>query len=154
MASRRNLSTAQLLAWEAESVRVGYSDDVLGRGDIGSQISRLIGQALADAKEAGICRNDVARKMAEYLGRPVPKASIDKWSSEATVDQRIPLDAFIALVAATNELRLLAFIPSRFGCAVVSDRYADLIELHEIEQHEEELNLRKSALNAKIRGKR
>ncbi len=84
--------------------------------------------------------------MGEHLGRVVTKDHLDKWASEATDGRRIPLDAFIALVAATDELRLLAFIPQRFGCAVVSDRYADLIELQELQQHKQEVEYRESAL--------
>ena len=143
-----------LLAWEAQAVRVGYSDEVAGGGDLASQISRLIGQALRDAKDAGRDRNDVARAMGEQLGRPITKNQIDKWASEASDDQRIPLDAFIALITATQELRLLAFIPARFGCAVVEDRYADLIELQELQQHKEEVAYREGLILAKLKGNR
>ncbi|WP_279480314.1 hypothetical protein [Aureimonas sp. SK2] len=154
MSRRRDPHTKDLLAWEAQAVRIGYSSEVAGSGDLGNQIARLIGQALRDSKDAGRDRNDVARAMGEYLGRHITKNQIDKWASEASDEQRIPLDAFIALIAVTQELRLLAFIPGQFGHAVVSDRYADMIELFEIEEHQRDIELRASALKAKVRGAR
>ncbi len=51
MPSRR--SSEALLAWEAQSVRLGYSAEVAGGGDLSSQIARLVGQALRDARIAG-----------------------------------------------------------------------------------------------------
>ncbi len=152
MTSRR--PPEALLAWEAQSVRLGYSAEVVGGGDLPSQIARLIGQALRDAKDCGRDRNDVARAMGEYLGRVVTKDHLDKWASEATDSRRIPLDAFIALVAATEELRLLAFVPQRFGCAVVADHYADLIELQELQEHKNEIAYRESVILARVKGKR
>lgn len=154
MTRRRDPHTKDLLAWEAQAVRVGYSDEVTGSGDLSNKIARLVAQALSDAKDRGVCRNDVARRMGEFLGRRISKATLDKWTSEAADDRRIDLDAFIALIEATGERRLLGFIPGMFGFAVVADHYADLIEMHELEEHEREIALRKSALQAKVRGAR
>ncbi|KQQ85851.1 hypothetical protein [Aureimonas sp. Leaf324] len=154
MTRHRDPHTKDLLAWEAQTVRVGFDEEVTGRGDLSSRIARFLARALADAKDAGMDRNDIARAMGEYLDRPIAKATIDKWASEAADDRRIDLDCFIALVHVTRDLRLLGFMPAMFGCAVVADRYVDLIELHEIEEHEREVAARKSALQAKVRGRR
>lgn len=154
MSRRRDPYTKDLYAWEAEPVAIGYGDDVAGRGPLANRIARLVGRALRDAKDAGQCRNDVARGMAEHLGRPIPAGSLDKWASEASEEHRIPLDAFIALIHATGQHDLLAFIPGLFGFAVVPNRFVDLIELHQIEEHEREVQARKAALQAKVRGRR
>ncbi|WP_182085211.1 hypothetical protein [Aureimonas sp. ME7] len=154
MPLRRDPHAKDLLAWEAQSVRLGFSAEVTGRGDLSSQIARLVSHALTDAKERGVCRNDVARRMTEFLGRKITKPTIDKWTSAAADDRRIDLDAFIALIHVTGERRLLGFIPGLFECAVVADHYVDLIELHEIEEHEREVADLKSALLQKVRGRR
>ena len=154
MTARRDPYTKDLYAWEGEPVAVGYGDDVTGRGPLGNRISRLVGRALRDAKDAGQCRDDVARGMAEYLDRTIPAGSLDKWASEAAEDHRIPLDAFVALIHATGQHAILAFIPALFGFAVVPNRFVDLIELHQLEEHEREVQARKAALQAKVRGAR
>ncbi len=154
MPPRRDPYTKDLYAWEGETVAVGYGDDVIGRGPLANRIARLVSTALRDAKEAGKCRNDVGRAMAEYLGRPIPSGSLDKWASEAAEDHRIPLDAFVAMIHATGQTDMLAFIPSLFGFAVVPNRFVDLIELHQLEEHEREVQARKAALQAKVRGAR
>ena len=92
--------------------------------------------------------------MAEYLGRTIPAGSLNKWSSEASEEHRIPLEAFVALIHVTGQHDLLAFVPSLFGYAVVPARYVDLIELHQIEEHERAIAARKAALQAKVSGGR
>ncbi|GJD97754.1 hypothetical protein [Methylobacterium iners] len=149
----RDPHVRDLTAWEAEPVTIGYGDDVAGRGSLSNQIARLVGRALRDAKDDGLGRADVAKRMAERLGRPVNLSSLDKWASEAAEEHRIPLDAFAALVDATGQHALLGFLPGLFGFAVVHARYVDLIELQQLQEHEEQVAARKAALLAKVRGR-
>lgn len=150
---RRDDLTA-FLAWEPPQVAVGYAPDVAGRGDLDNQISRLVGRALRDAKDEGIGnRAEIARRMSAHLGRTISEDLLNKWSSEAS-GNRIPLDAFIALVEATNCSDLLGFVPKRFGYAVVPEKYADIIEIHLIEEHERDMAARKAALLARAKAKR
>ncbi|MHB2265848.1 hypothetical protein [Aliihoeflea sp. PC F10.4] len=153
MTRHRDPHTKDLFAWEPERVTVAYADEVKGRGDLDSQISRVIGQALRDAKDAGITRMDVVGRMANWLGRKVSDDQLDKWASEASGDRRIPLDAFLALVHATGQTELLGFVAGLFRMAVVPDRYVDLFELHQLEEHKREVEARAAALQAKIRRK-
>ncbi len=60
----------------------------------------------------------------------------------------------MALIQATGQHDLLAFIPSLFGFAVLPNRFVDLIELHQIEEHEREVQALKAALQAKVRRRR
>ena len=154
MPGRRDPYTKDLYAWEVEPVALGLSDEVAGHGPLQNRIARLVGRALREAKDVGRCRDDVARAMAEYLDRPIPAGSLDKWASEASVEHRIPLDAFVALIHATGQHELLAFVSGLFGFSVVPNRYVDLIELHQLEEHEREVAARKAALQAKVRARR
>ena len=154
MAPRRDPHTKDLFSWEPESVRVAYGNEVKGRGGLDSQISRVIAQALRDAKDNGIARMEVAGQMASFLGRPISEDALNKWASEATDDRRIPLDAFIALARATDSLELIGFVAGLFDLAVVPDRYVELIELHQLEEHKREVDARLAALQAKTRGRR
>lgn len=153
--ARHDSLTADLFDWEPPQIAVGYSADVVGRGNLDSQISRLVGRALRDCRDDGIgSRADVARRMTAYLGRTISETMLNKWSSENSDDHRIPLDAFIALIEATEATDLLGFVPGRFGFAVVPDKYADIIEIHLIEEHERDVAARKAALLARAKAKR
>lgn len=150
--SGRDPHVRDLSAWETEPVTIGYGDDAAGRGPIANRIARLIARAMRDAKEADLGRSGVAQKMAAILDRPISVATLDKWASEAAEDHRIPLDAFVALVEATGQHKLLGFLPALFGFAVVPVRFVDMIELQQLQEHEEAVAARKAVLRAKLRG--
>lgn len=154
MRDRRDALTGDLMQWQPPQVAVGYADDVTGRGSLDSKISRLVGRALRDSRDAGASRAAIAQRMSSYLGRPISEAMLNKWSSESSDEHRIPLDAFIALIEAAQATELLGFVPSLFGHAVVDERYADIIELHLIEDHQRDIEARKAALAARVRAKR
>ncbi|TIW27774.1 MAG: hypothetical protein E5V63_08255 [Mesorhizobium sp.] len=153
--SRRDILTADLFDWEPPKVAVGYAPDVAGRGGLDNQISRLVSRALRDCRDEGNgSRADVARRMSAYLDRQISEGILNKWSSESSDEHRIPLDAFIALIDATQAEALLGFIAEKFGFAVVPAKYADIIELSLIEDHERDIAARKAALLARSRAKR
>ncbi|ESY48977.1 MULTISPECIES: hypothetical protein [unclassified Mesorhizobium] len=153
--SRRDQLTADLFEWEPPKVAVGYAADVAGRGDLDNQISRLVSRALRDCRDEGKgSRADIARSMTVYLGRQVSEGMLNKWSSESSDEHRIPLDAFIALIDASQADGLLGFVPEKFGYAVVPEKYADIIEISLIEEHERDIAARKTALIARSKSKR
>lgn len=92
--------------------------------------------------------------MADYLGRSVSAAMLDKWSSEASGEHRIPLDAFVALVHATGVKALLGFVPGEFAFAVIEDEYAELIEAQLIDEQIAEMQARAQVLAARRRARR
>lgn len=136
--------------WDAPQVGVGYGTDVTGRGSLDSQIARQVSQALREARQAELSRSDIAEAMSAYLNRDVSEAMLNKWSAEASKEHRIPLDAFIALIHATGANDLAGFVPQLFGFAAVPERYAAIIELHLIDEHEKALAARKAALQAQL----
>ena len=71
MARYRDPLTKDLFAWEPPQVAVRYGEEVAGRGALDNKIARLIGHALREAREDGVSRPEVARRMATYLGRPL-----------------------------------------------------------------------------------
>lgn len=154
MAPRRDTETMSLFDWQPPQVAVGYDEGVAGRGALDNKIARLLARALRDAKDGGLPRAEVAKRMAEELGRPLPVTTLDKWTSESAESHRISLDAFIALIKVTGQTDLLGFIPALFGFAVVPERFVEMIELHQIEEHERDIAARKAALQARVRGRR
>lgn len=154
MARPRDTLTGDLFSWTPPTVAVGYSAEVTGRGALDNRIARLIGHALRDAREDGMSRAEVARRMTDWLGRAVSEAMLNKWSSEGSEEHRIPLDAFIALVHATGNKNLLGFAPGEFGLTVIETEYAELIEAHLLDEHIEELQARRQVLSARRRARR
>lgn len=146
--------TRDQFAWTPPRVAVGYDDGVIGRGRLDNKIARLVSQALRDAREGGMSRSEVARRMGAFLGRSVSESMLAKWSSEASEDHRIPLDAFVGLVEATGAKELLGFLPGLFGLTVIEAEYAELIEERLLEDHIEELLARKQALASRRKAKR
>lgn len=144
-----------LFAWEPPQVAVGYSDEVTGKGPLQNKIARLISRALRDARDdRGLGRAEVAQRMSAELGRGVSIDTLEKWASEASEAHRIPLDAFIALIAATGATELLGFVPGLSGFVVVPQKFEGLIALQLIEEHEREVALHKERILAGIRGQR
>lgn len=149
MARHRDPLTKDLFSWEPPKVGIGYSEDVIGRGRLDNKIARLISAALRDAREDGMSRAEVARRMSAFLGRAISEPMLNKWSSEGSEDHRIPLDAFMGLVQATGAKELLGFVPGEFGLTVIEQEYAELIEERLLDDHIEELQARKLALTAR-----
>lgn len=147
----RDPLTKDLFEWEPPKVAIGYSADVIGRGRLDNKIARIIAHALRDARDSGQSRAQIARDMADFLGRPVSEASLSKWASEGSDDHRIPLDAFVALVKVTGARDLLGFVPGEFGLTVIEDEYASLIEARLLDDHIEEMVARRDALDAAAR---
>ena len=136
--------------WDPPRTTVGYAPRVPGKGALPNQIARLISYSLARAGEAGLCREVVAERMSARLGRTISKHMLDKYASEASEDHRIPFEAFVALVHATEDHELLGFLPSLFGFAVVPARYTPVIDLHLLERHSRELAEYRAALVARM----
>ncbi len=155
MPPRRDPLTKDLFSWEPPQVAVGYSADVIGRGALDNKIARLISHALRDAREdKGLTREGVASGMSAYLGRTVSAAMLNKWSSEGSEDHRVPLDAFIALIAVTDVKNLLGFVPGEFGMTVIDNEYAELIEAQLLDDHMEEMQARQQVLKSRRKARR
>lgn len=151
---RGDKGTNDLLSWEPPVVAVGYTADVAGKGDLQNKIARLVSRALRDAREDGVSRPTISVRMAEELGRSVSDDMLDKWASEAAEQHRIPLDAFIALVKATEAYDLLGFIPAMFGFIVVPKKFKGLVELQLIADHKRDLDLYEARVRAEQRSER
>lgn len=150
MARHRDPLTKDLFDWEPPRVSVGYSPEIMGRGPLDNRIARIIGQALRDARDEGVSRTEIAKRMAAYLRRPISEAMLNKWSSEGSEDHRIPLDAFIALVHAADARDLLGFVPGEFGMTVIESEYAGMIKLHLIREKKREIEAMELALEREV----
>lgn len=146
--------TGDLLNWEPPQVAVGYAPEVAGKGGLQNKIARLISRALRDARDDGVSRAEIARRMTTELNRSVSDDTLDKWASEASEAHRIPLDAFIALIKASEADNLLGFIPEMFGFVVVPKKFKGLVELQLIEEQRQSLDLYAARVRAEQKAQR
>lgn len=137
------------------TVAVGYPEEVAGKGPLHNRIARLVSHALRDARRnRDLSRADVAQLMTKELGRKVSEGTLEAWASEADLNHRIPLDAFIALVAATGAVDLLGSMPGFEDFVVVPRKYMAVINLHLLEEFERDLAEQKAQLLADVRALR
>jgi hypothetical protein len=137
--------------WQPPKTTMGFEPAELAGDRLSSRISRAVGLAL---KRSGKSRAEIAEAMSARLGSPVSADMLDKYASESSESHKITLERFMALVEATGCLDLLGLVAEPFGCAVVPEKYAPLIELHFIEEHQFEIVRRKQELEARFRGRR
>lgn len=139
--------TADLLSWEPPKVAAGFQDGAVRGSRIASQITQVVKLAL-DGHDRAV----IAERMSEELGYSVSRNMIEKYASEAAEAHKIPLERFIALIEATGCIDALAFVAERFDHMVVPAKYAGIVELHLMEEHEQDVARWKQAALAKAKG--
>jgi len=144
---RGDTLTGDLLSWEPPKVAAGFDEGAVRGTRLGSQISQVVRLALEGRDRAA-----VADRMSEELGYPLSLNMIEKYASEGAEANKITLERFIALIEATGCIDALAFVAERFDHMVVPAKYAAIVELHLLEEHEQEIARRKQAAIAKAKG--
>lgn len=145
--ARGDRLTGDLLSWEPPKVAAGFEDGAVRGSRIANQISQVVKLTLE-----GHDRSVIAARMSEELGYPISRNMIDNYASEGAEAHKIPLERFIALIEATGCIDALAFVAKRFDHMVVPEKYAAIVELHLLEEHEQEIARRKQAALAKAKG--
>lgn len=149
MATLKPAGTGDLfLDYEPEAVVVGLAPGQLQGGQIASRISRAVSMAL---KKTDKSRSDVAQLMGDILGAPVSLGMLDNYASEAKEGHKITLERFLVLIEVTGATELVGFVAERFDLVAVPKRYRAIIELHQLEEAQQRLALRKAAVQALIR---
>ena len=137
-----------------DPVAVGFGYEVTGRGSVASQIAKVVSRTLGDARdEEGLSRKQIAKLISARLDRDISESTLDKYASEGAENRVVPLDVFVALIAVTKGYEALGFIPQLFGYAVVEERYVEIIEMKQIDDHTAMLQARREALAAKARAR-
>lgn len=150
--TRRDRFTPDLFTdWQPPKVAVGFDPERLTGNRLASKISRAVGLAL---RECGKSRAEVAKAMSDELGYGVSVEMLEKYAAEGAESHRISLERFVALVQATGCHDLLGFVAGLFDHVVVPERYASLIELHLLEEHEREIVRRRQAAEMRWRAGR
>ncbi|SDG61487.1 DNA transposition protein [Thalassobaculum litoreum] len=120
----------------------------------GWRLAERISLSVAGAlRESDMPRDEVARRMSEFLGEDVSAHMLSAYASQARDDHNISFARLVALSHALGRLDLLDTGARLLGSAVVDQRYLPAIEemilIDEIEEREQ----RRKQLRPKWRGR-
>ena len=146
MADRRQ---PDLLDWRPPAPVERFEDGAVRAATITGRLSRAVGASL---REHTLTRPEIARRMAEYLGRPVSVNMLNAWASQERADQTIGADRLVALIHATGDRRLLEAIAELFGWTVIPKKFLPLIDLASVREREDELRRHADALRRQAKG--
>lgn len=128
--ARTDSGTLDLFTWEPRVPSAPEGTDVpaepkpVGRG-LADRISLAVAEALRDCD---LPRDEVARRMKDFLGEPVPVHSLNGYASQGRPDHNISYARLVALAHATGRLDLLDLGARALGARVVHARYVPAIE--------------------------
>jgi len=132
--------TQDLFDWKPKIPVERYEDHVTRAATLQGRISLAVSKTLNDATDAEgrkLARDDVAKRMAAYLGEKVSKTTLDAYASEAR-ENSIPLDRAVALMIVTQDFRLLSLLADPVDHAVIPAKYQGaVVEAMLVEKREE-----------------
>jgi len=116
------------------------------------EIAATISEALERARNRGMPRADVARKMSWHLGERLSENMLDAYAAQSHEKHEISLRRAVALDLVLGEDALLClYAAKRGGRSVVSEDDAALLEWARLHREEKALSERKRALEAVLR---
>ncbi len=139
--ARRGVPPDQLdlLAWQPPAPVAKFEERRVRAATISVRLALAVSAALKDADARGLSREEIARRMSEFLGTHVSRATLDGYASAAREDRVISVPRFVALLHATRDRRLLEILAEPMDWAVIERRHLPLIELAAVQQRREEL---------------
>lgn len=139
-----------LLDWEPPVIVAGY-DPMLVRGNTFEfKLCRAISVTL---EECGKTRAEVSERMSDIMGRSISVNMLNAYASGQREDHQISVPRFNALIAATDDMRLVEFLAEPRGWAVIERRYLPLIKLAAVAERKKELTRMEMGLRRQMGGR-
>ena len=85
-----------LLAWSPPEPVARFEDARVRAATLAGRVSHAVAAALKDAALHGLGRDEVARRMSEFLGTRISRTVLDSYASEAREDRMISVPRFMA----------------------------------------------------------
>ena len=99
-----------------------------GALDFNGRISSAMARAIEEARERGLDRFDIARRMSDVLGTEVTKGMIDAYTSQARETHTISLVRFVAFARATGCMWLWNVVLADEGLTILQGEEALLAQ--------------------------
>ena len=129
--ARDDKNTMDLWSWQPTPAPAPIGEDVqeAEQHPNGKNLSERISRAVADAlRECDLPRDEIVRRMREFLGESVSVHSLNQYASQARDDHNIPFSKLVALCHAIGRSELLDVGARAIGARVVHGRYVPAIE--------------------------
>jgi hypothetical protein len=141
----------ELLDWQPPSPTRRFDDNRVRSSKLKDRLALAVAATLKDADGRGLYREEIARKMSDFLGERVSTNMLNAYASQAREDHAISVPRLMALVHATGDQRLLELIAEPLGFAVVERRFLQVIELAAVQSKADELDRRAKELRARAK---
>lgn len=149
MSARIDAATQlSLLDWVPPSPTVAFERDLVRGNTFERRLSRVISVCL---ETCGRSREQVADAMSRRLDRHISVNILNAYSSPERETHVISVPRYEALLAATQDQRLLEFIAEPHGLAVVDRRLLPMIQLAEVQIRKREISRMEAGLRREAR---
>ena len=116
--------TFDIFAYQPPPVVKAYDEVKVRAASFKSRVAKAVSTTL---KECGMTREEIAKKMTDYLGEEVSKAMLDAYASEARGEHNITLSRLMALIHVTKDLRIIQELVSPLGHVIVEEKWVHAI---------------------------
>jgi hypothetical protein len=140
-----------LLSWEAPELAPSHDEARIRSANLSDRIARAVAETL---RQCGLDREEVAEQMTAFLGRPVSKAMLDQYSSQAVAEKEITLSRAVGLAKITGDDRHLQAAIEPLGKVLIDRQYLAAISEAMIDAKLEELKEQKRQLRREWEGSR
>lgn len=127
---RPDPKTMSLLDWHPPCPIEAYPEDKVRAATIGAKISKAVSLTMSEAKIGGtkLEREDIARRMTDYLGEDVGVNMLNAYASEAREGHNVSLIRALAMMVATGDYRLFNLMADQLGFSVIHKKYETVVE--------------------------
>ncbi|HBT44345.1 MAG TPA: DNA transposition protein [Rhodospirillaceae bacterium] len=141
---RSDNRTLNLLDWQPPRPIPAYPEEKVRAATIGARISKAVSLSLSEAKDGGtkLEREDIARRMADYLGEDVSSNMLNAYASESRDAHNISVIRAVAMMIATGDYRLFNLMAEHLGLTVIDKKYETVVEEAQTAELIEELQQR------------
>ncbi len=133
----RDSRTPDLFSWEPPTLVRRFEETRVRAASLRQRIALAVAETL---KECGRPRDEVARRMSEWLGEEVSRSSLDAYAAQSREDHTISLLRVLALLHATGDVRLLQMAAELFGRSVIEDRFLPWVEVGQMADKKDEFD--------------
>ena len=146
--AKRDRLTPDLFDWQRQELVKRFDDAKVRAATLRARIAHAVSETLKNCAKP---RVEVAESMSAWLQEDVTVNMLNAYASEARDAHTIPFIRLIALVHATDDLRLLQMAAEMFGHSVIDDRYLPWVDVGQLADKKLEIdrNLEAARRNAR-----
>lgn len=123
--------------WTPRPLVQRYADPVVRASSLRDKTALAVAATLRDCE---LPRDDIAKRMSDWLGEDVSKPMLDAYASTAKSEHTISFLRIIALAHVSGDIRLLQMAAELLGYAVIESRWLPWVEVGQLADKKEEID--------------